>query len=84
MTTDTSTLVPSDVAQLIATAVDAAGPSLSELPKAERLKHHRKKLNEIAFYQGIDGVTDYRKDHPEAAGIKVRMDARAYVPKRTG
>lgn len=88
MKTDTGSLVPPEFAQAIAAAAEAAAdetqPSLSGLSKAERLKHHRKKLDEIAFFQGVDGVNKYRKQHPEAADIKVRMDVRAYEPKPPG
>lgn len=90
MTTDTGFLVPPEFAHLIAAAAEAAEaaeaakPKLSEMPTAERLKHHRKKLDEVALFEGVEGVNEYKEEHPEAAAIKVRMDVRAYLPKPPG
>lgn len=86
MTIDTGTPVPLPFADLIAAAAEAAPmpPNLNEMSKAERMKHHRKELDSIAFWQGIEGVRRYKEDYPEAGEVGVNMHARAYLKKPKG
>lgn len=73
--------VQSPFAAAIKAAADAPRISLAELTKSERMKHHRKRLDGIVFSQGI---LQYRKEHPEAAGIKIMSNPRAYLLKPAG
>ena len=86
MTIDTATPRPLQFADLIAAAADAVPvpKSLSEMPKAERMRHHRKELDSIAFWQGIEGVQRYKEDYPEAVEVGVNLQARAYLKKPKG
>jgi len=86
MTNDAGTPVPSPFADIIAAAAAAEPmkPNLNDMPKTERMKHHRKELDNIAFWQGIEGVQRYREDYPEAQEVGVNLHARAYLKKPKG
>ena len=59
-------------------------PDLSGLSRAERLEHHRRQLQTIAFHEGVNGAASYRSQYPEAHGVLVHNSPRAYIPKPRG
>ena len=75
--TDTTTALSRGLAEAIASAAEA-----TNLPRPERMKQHRKNLRGIAFFQGLDGVAQYKLEYPEAALIRVDLNAIAYSPSR--
>jgi hypothetical protein len=79
MTDQISTPLAPGLAAAIAAAAEAAN-----LPRAERMKQHRKNLRSIGFYQGLDGVAEYKLQFPEAETIRVDVSTLAYSPKPAG
>ena len=79
MTNETSAQLARGLAAAIAAAAEAAN-----LPKLERMKQHRKSLRTIGFYQGLDGVAEYKLQFPEAETIRVDVSTVAYSPKPAG
>jgi hypothetical protein len=88
MTDDAGAPAPTPFADAIAAAaaaVEPTKPNLDEMPKAERMMHHRKELDSIAYWQGMEGVQDYIREYPEAREqVGVNMQARAYIKKPKG
>ena len=86
MKTDNGSPLPPPFADLIA-AVAAAHPmppTLDQMTKPERMKHHRGMLRHIGFYKGLNGVQEYKKEFPEARSQRVDIKAIAYPPKPAG
>lgn len=79
MTDAKTTALSRGLAAAIASAAEA-----TNLPRPERMKQHRKNLRGIAFYQGLDGVAQYKAEYPEAAPIRVDLNAIAYTAKPKG
>lgn len=65
-------------------AAIAAAVEATSLPKAERMKIHRRNIQSIAFHEGLNGVAKYKSSHPEAATIRVQNNPLAYEPKPAG
>jgi hypothetical protein len=59
----------------------ASQPDLDNMSKSERLEYHRKKLEAVAYFEGVEGVAQYKKEHPDAAELGTTIVARAYRPK---
>ena len=53
-------------------------------PQDDRREQHRRALQSIAFHRGIEGVAEYKLEHPDAAAIRVNVNALAYAPKPKG
>lgn len=79
MTAEPNTTPSLDLAQAIAQAADAA-----HLPKAERMKAHRKAIQAIAFRHGMEGVNRYKDEYPEAKPIRLWGAAIAFFHKPVG
>ena len=59
-------------------------PDTASMTPAERREHHRRELQNIGYCEGTEGIARYRKQHPDAAGIQVKMQSIGYVPKPKG
>lgn len=57
---------------------------LTQLTADQRRAHHIQQLRRIAFQTGADGIAAYKLKHPEAAPIRVNVNALAYSPKPQG
>ena len=72
--TDHKTLVPDGISHEL---------DLSGMKPEQRQKHHAEQMRVIGFYQGKDGIDDYRRRHPDAKAL-VELKSLAYLPKPSG
>ena len=57
---------------------------LTQLTADQRRSHHIQQLRRIAYQTGAEGIAAYKLAHPDAAPIRVNVNALAYSPKPQG